>query len=222
MDIKFDIPNVKDFEDLQRLIEQKKIKLILFTETHGFIEESQIQEKILEKLDFESFLYELLENKKIVFKEDFEKYLNEKDEKEFSIISKYGELKPTISLAKKFNLPLVGCDLKNTGRKNTDFRTKKDWSEKDLEKEEILFQKREKKQKEIIDLYLKKGSVFASIGAYHLRPESHLMKSLKGKHFIIFYPKLKGNKKFGETMNFKKEDVFFQVKLGEEYIKNEA
>jgi len=221
MEIKFNLQNVHNLDNLKEFIDGDKINLVLFSETHGFLKEISIQEKILEKIDFGYFLYELLEDKKIVLPEEFKNYLNADDKDSFSIISKYGEIKPTIFLAKKLGMPIIGCDLKNTGRDNTNFRTKKDWSKEDLEKEKILFKKRELKQKKIIDKYLEKGKVFASIGVYHLRPKSFLMKSIRNYHFIIIYPKLKGGKIFGRSMNFEKEEVFFEVKLGKDYLKNE-
>ncbi len=219
MELKFNLQNVSNLSNLKNFINQNKIKLILFSETHGFLNEIPIQEKILEKINFKYFLYELFEDKKITSPKEFEKHLKNNDEDSFSIISNYGELKPTISLAKKFSMQLIGCDLKNTGRNNTNFRAKKNWSKEDLKKEEILFKKRELKQKETIDKYLKKGKVFASIGTYHLRKKSYLMNSIRDYNFIIIYPKLKGGKIFGESMDFEKKKFFLKLDLGKTILK---
>jgi hypothetical protein len=208
-------------QELNRYIKENKIKLVLFAETHGFLDEMEIQKEVLDNVKFDIILYELLEDKKLISKEDFEKFLLNLDKKDFSIISKYGDLKPTIILARDHNLPIVGCDLKNTGRINVDFRTK-EFTEKDIKEEEELMKKREKKQYQtILKFLLEDKKIFASIGFYHLLPNSYLMKKLSKNKFIIIYPEFKSGEKFGERIEFDKEEVYHKIRNNKEYIEDD-
>ena len=80
--------------------------------------------------------------------------------------------------------------------------------------EEELLLKREKNQGEIINNTLKKssGTIFVSVGAYHLRKDSKLLELLD-KEFVICFPTLNGIQEFGQTEEMKKKDVIFVLKL---------
>lgn len=219
--IKIEIKGVKNLQELERYIKNEKIKLVLFAETHGILDETSIQKEILKNLKFDLFIYELLEDKKLISNNDFEDFLLKDSEKDFSIISKYGELKPTIRLAKENNLAIIGCDLKNTGRTNTNFRVK-EFSEEDLKEEEKLMEKREAVHYKTIFKYLNKNKrIFASIGLYHLLPKSYLMNQLYTAKFVIIYPEFKSGEKFGERTEFNKQEVHYKLNTGEEYLKYE-
>ena len=163
--IEVKIKGCKNFEELADFIRSKNIRLILFAETHGFLNEIPIQKKIIQSANPDFFLYEMLEESKILNIEDAQRFLSKPDNKDFSVISTYKELKPTIRLAKSFNLPIIGCDIKNMCQKD------KSWLKKKFSREEVkaLIKKRELRQSKIINQYTSKGMVFASLGAYHLR-----------------------------------------------------
>ena len=50
-----------NIKKLRKQIRKNNIKLILFAEVHGLIDETYIQEKILREIKSDVFLYELLE-----------------------------------------------------------------------------------------------------------------------------------------------------------------
>ncbi len=176
-------------ENISNYIKKNRIRIVFFAETHGLIPETEIQEKIISKVNPHYFLYELLEEEKIDSKQGYEGFLSKKDDEDFSIISKFKDLKPTILLAKKFGIPIVGCDIKDMLRKDTNFREKRNISEAEMKNEETIMIKREKKQIEIINYYLnsKKDSLlFVSLGIYHLRKESFVLKNVKSNYLLIY------------------------------------
>jgi|SRR3989344_1712695 len=182
VDIK--IGECKTLYDVKRFIELNKIKVILFAETHGILNELMIQNKIIYELKPKCYIYELLEEEQIISKTDFIKFLEKSDSERFSIISSFGELKPTVRLAKKYNLPLIGCDVRNMYRKNKDFLKEVNSSE-----EEQIMLKREEKQIEVIKKSLIQYSapIFVSVGAFHLRKDAPIFKE-NGLNYIIIYP----------------------------------
>ena len=210
IEIRTNIKSVKNLTQLGGFLRLSGISLVLFAETHGLLSETEVQKEIIKNVHFDSFLYELLEDKKLTNRIDKEKLLNEPDNKDFSIISKFRDLKPTVLLSKEFDIPLIGCDFKNTGRENTDFRENKELTKEEQEQEDNFLIKREKKQLKVIKDYTKSGSVFASIGAYHLRPGSYLISHIKD-NFIVIFPVFKDGELFGRRENFNEEDLFYNI-----------
>lgn len=176
------LENVKDY------IAKHNIRSIFFAETHGLIPEIEAQEKIISKTNPKLFLYELLEEEKIISEEDYQKFLSKPDEDDFSIISKFKDLKPTVILAKKFRLPIVGCDIKNMLREDTKFRDTETITEEDVKNEENIMAKREERQLETINRCLNQDKeilLFVSLGAYHLRKESLIRKKVKSNYLLV-------------------------------------
>tara|TARA_Y100000310_G_scaffold119843_1_gene118574 strand:- start:2246 stop:2875 length:630 start_codon:yes stop_codon:yes gene_type:complete len=175
-----------NIKKLRKQIRKNNIKLILFAEVHGLIDETYIQEKILREIKSDVFLYELLEEDNLIFKEDYKRFLNNSGDSNFSLISKYSDLKKTAILSNKLNMKLIGCDIKDMGRTfKIDFQNENI----DPTKEEDIIIKREERQNEVILRELKKRGekkIFASIGAHHLRKGSLTLKGLKD--YIIIYP----------------------------------
>src|SRR3989344_2367522 len=91
----FKIDGVKSFDDLKKLT-QKGVRLFLFGEAHGFLNELEIQKKIINSIKPKYYLYELLEEEKIFNSEDFDRFLSQPDDTDFSVISSYKELKPAV------------------------------------------------------------------------------------------------------------------------------
>ncbi len=194
------------FNNLKEYINKNNIRIIFFAETHGLIDELEIQENIIIHSKPNIYLYELLEEEKLISKEDFRNFLLRKDNEDFSIISKVSDLKPTVIIAKKFNIPLIGCDIKNMLRKNTKFREMREMSKPDLQKEEEIIKEREKKQIEIINKHLnsKLNLIFVSLGAYHLRQDSPILKAVNSNYLLI-YPLFDGKKidEIDNPLNYK-------------------
>lgn len=184
-----------NLENIKEYINKNNIKVIFFAETHGMVDELRIQEKIIEYSKPDFYLYELLEEDKLISEEDFKNFLSREDNEDFSIISQISDLKPTVKIAKKFNIPLIGCDIKNMLRKDTKFRELNKISNSKLKKEEGIIKKREEKQIEIINKYLnfKTNLLFVSLGAHHLRENSPVLKSVRSNYLIV-YPLFNGRK----------------------------
>src|SRR3989344_5733683 len=177
------INGYKTLKDVKKFMELNKVKIIFFAETHGILDESMVQDKIVSQLKPTCYLYELLEEEKLISGIDFIKFLEKNDSERFSIISSFGELKPTINLAKKYNLPLIGCDIKNMYRKNKDFLKEIDKTE-----EERIMLNRERKQVEVIKKSLIQDGIpiFVSVGAFHLRKDSLLFKETELNHIVVY------------------------------------
>lgn len=207
--IRVNIKNCKDIKELSDFIERNNIKLILFAETHGYLKEISIQSKIIHNSKPRYFLYEMLEESRILNNEDAKKFLDKKNNGDFSFISSYTDLIPTIRLARKFNLPLIGCDIKNMCCKSKNWINerypKAYWSK--------ITKKREMQQAKIINHYTPKGLVFVSLGAYHLRKNSITLRKLNEKKFLIVYPLFDGKKNFLIPHDQRRFNVSFSVKL---------
>ena len=215
MNVLFKVEGVKNLADLKSLPD-KGVKLFLFGETHGFLDDIGIQKEILEIINPEYYLYEMLEDKNLLNKRDFSEFLSNSDEKDFSVISTYGELKPTISMLNEMAIKVVGCDIQNMGRENKDFLKIKELTPEQEKKEEDLLRKRERVQAERINDYSKKNKkVFASLGAYHLRKGSLLLDKLNEKKFVLFYPVYKGKPAFAPEEDMKQEDISYIAELKE-------
>jgi len=176
------INECKTLEDIKNFMKLNEVKIIFFAETHGILDELIIQDKIISKLKPVCYLYELLEEEKIISKRDFVKFLEKDDSERFSVISSFGELKPTVKLAKKHHIPLIGCDTTNMLRKNKDFL-----NEINSDEEKKIMFDRERKQIDVIKKSLSKyiPPIFVSIGAFHLRKDSLIFKEIKSNYIII-------------------------------------
>ena len=197
--IEVKIRGCKDINSLGDFIRANNIKLILFGEYHGFPGQISILRKIVKNVGADFFLYEMLEEEKILNNKDTKIFLNKSNNTNFSFISTYGQLKPIIRLARDLSLPIIGCDLKNMGCKD------KDWRKNKFSREEgkRLTHKRELKQVSIINKYVRKGIVFTLLGCYHLRKNSLVLPKLKSKKVIIIRPSFKWNEKFNHPGKIK-------------------
>jgi len=195
------------------MVEKEKIenkKLIIFGETHGFLDDLKIQEEIIGLFQPTILLYEMLEETELLTPENQNEFLNLPDEKDFSIISTVGELKKTISLAKKYNLPIVGIDIKNMCREDRAFLTKTKLTKEEQKSEEEILEKRERIQVKRIRDYLKKEEkVFVTTGAFHLRKDSPLLEI---DNSAIIYPAYEGKQLFEPPEGFDIKKVTFEVK----------
>jgi hypothetical protein len=207
--IKMNVKGCKDITELKDFIRRNNINLILFAETHGYLKEILVQREVIKHVKPDFYLYEMLEESKISNDKDAKKLLDKSDREEFSFISTYGDLKPTIKLARSFNLPIVGCDIKNMCVKT------KNWINEKYSKNywNTITKKRETGQAKVINRYVKRGLVFASLGAYHLRKDSIVLKGLKQRKFIIVHPLFEGKEKFLIPRDQKRSNVSFGIKL---------
>lgn len=203
-------------KNLNQLIKKEKIRLILFGETHGFIyDELKHIEDLIKTFKPNIILYELLEKKKLKTISSKNNFLKNPDNKKFSIISKQGDLKNIIRLAKKYNLPIEGCDLKNMGRKKPIPFNKK-LTKKEITEEEKIINRREKYHIKFIKKAMSKHNLcFVILGAYHLRKNSPLIKSLN--NLIIVYPTYKGKMEFTPDEIKSQEEVIYIAKMLDDY-----
>lgn len=194
---------IKKFQKhLKEELDKNKIRLIIFGETHGFLDDFSVQEEIIKIFNPNIFLYERLEEETLSSDKEKQNFLNQEEDKDFSVISTFGDLKKTILLATKYNLPIKGNDLKNMGRENKDFLKKIELTkeEENLE-EEILF-KREKRQVQgILDSLKNKEKTFVSVGAYHLRKDAPLLKVKNAIPYLLIYFAYDGKQLFEPPEN---------------------
>ncbi len=217
MQLKIDIPNIKKLSDLKHL----PTRLILFGETHGFLNDLKIQESLIKILKPKYYLYELLEDKSVLNESDFKNFLSKPYSKDFSIISTFGELKPTIKLAKKYDMKAIGIDLRNMGRANKTFLQKEKLTNKEKEFEKRLMNEREEYQAKCIKKYMLKDSraIFVSLGAYHVRRFSRVLYYLKQEKFLLCYPTLKGKMELSPIKNMDEKEVIYKLCLQNNHLK---
>jgi len=174
--------------NLKKELSKQDINLIIFGETHGFLDDFSVQEEIIKIFNPNIFLYERLEEETLFSEKEKQNFLNQETDKDFSVISTFGDLKKTISLAAKYNLLIKGNDIKNMSRENKDFLKKIELTKEEEKLEEEILSEREKKQVQGILDSLKKGNkIFASTGAYHLREDSPLIYIQDAIPYLLIY-----------------------------------
>ncbi|MEN7982122.1 MAG: hypothetical protein ABFQ65_01600 [Nanoarchaeota archaeon] len=200
-------------KELSEILKNKKINLIIFGETHSFLDDNLIQEEIIKLFHPNVFLYEMLEDTELTNPAEQISFLEQSENKDFSVISKFGELKNTINLAHKYNLPIIGSDIKNMCRKNKDFLKKAKITDEDIKIEEEILLNRENAQKaKIADLVQNGKKVLATTGAFHLRKDSPLL-NLNLDTYLIIYPAYESEQLFEPPENFSIDKVTFEIKI---------
>ena len=207
--IKVKIRGCKNIDSIREFIRVNNIKLVLFGEYHGFLNQILVQRKIIQSVRPDFFLYEMLEEDKVLNEKDAKKFLSKSDSKDFSFISTYGQLKPIIRLAKILDLPIIGCDIKNMGCKNKDWRKKK-FSHEEAKK---ITNKRELKQVEVINQYTSKGLVFVLLGDYHLRKNGLVLSKLRERKAIIVKPLFKWEERLSHPKRFMDSEISYIIKM---------
>lgn len=207
-EVKINLKGCNNINKLRKFINVHNIKLVLFGEYHGFLNQVGVQKKIIKNVKPDFLIYELLEDDKILNNKDAKRFLDQPDNKNFSVVSTYGQLKPIVRLARSFNLSVIGCDIKNMG-------VTWNWRKKKFSKEEAkkITNKRELQQVKVINEYTSKGLVFGLLGDYHLRKNSLVLSKLKGKKAIIVKPVFKWDKRFNHPKNFKSSEISYIVKI---------
>ncbi len=187
-----------------------KLRIIFFGETHGFVKnEAKYIEKAIKKLKPQAILYELLEDKKLDNIEKINSFLKKSDKKKFSLISLNSELKKIIKLGKKYKLPIIGCDLKNMGRKKP-IPINQRLTEKQINNEEKILKRREKHQIKIIRKALSKYELlFIIVGAYHLRENSPLRRITKDS--LIILPKYNEKEIFSPEGIDSRKKIYYSI-----------
>src|SRR3989338_300361 len=210
------IKELHNLRELTNFIRNQKIKLVLFGEYHGFVNQIDVQKAIIKKVKPYFFLYEMLEEKKILNDREANKFLSTPDKDDFSVVSNYSQLKPIIRLCRRFGLPIIGCDIKNMCIKD------KNWSKMSHkeriatfsnEEGERMENKRELRQAKVINEYTSKGLVFAVLGTYHARRNSLVLSKLREKQAIVIRPAFKWKERFNHKEKFKDSEISYIVKL---------
>lgn len=202
----------KTLEDVRGFMQLHRVKIIFFAETHGILDELEIQDILLGVLKPTCYLYELLEEEKAITDSDFVAFSKKNGSERFSVISSFGELKPTIALAHKHRLPIIGCDIRNMCRKDKDFL-----KEINVEKEERIMLERERRQSKVIQESLNQygDPIFVSVGAFHLRKDSFIFKEIKSPSIIVS-PLIDGKElsDLGEDFNIERaQNVVYTLKF---------
>ncbi len=206
--IQVGIKGVKSINDLRKFIKDHRIITVLFGEYHGFINQIEVQKRVIRAVKPDFFLYEMLERRNILNDKKAKEFLSKPDDKDFSVVSKYGQLKPIVKVARSFGLPIIGCDLKNMG-------VNKDWRNKKYSNEETnkITKKRELQQAKIINQYSSKGLVFALLGNHHIRKNSALWSKLNEKEVIVIMPGFKWEKRLENKNKFKDSEISYIMKV---------
>ena len=74
--INIKIRGCKSIRDWGEFIRVHNIKLVLFGEHHGFLNQIQVQRKIIQNVRPDFFLYEMLEEEKILNDKNAKKFLS--------------------------------------------------------------------------------------------------------------------------------------------------
>jgi hypothetical protein len=186
--------------------------IVLFGETHGFAKDSYFQKRIIKSIKAKLFLSEMLENISLDRKKKIKDFLAKNDDENFSLISKYGELKKTVSVASDLGMKIYGIDLKNMGRKNNSFLNVHKQTEKEKLFEKKLLRRREIYHSKEIKKHASKskGVIFVSLGAYHLRKGAPIHQILRDYDVIIYMPNYRGKIILGPQKNMVSKEIKFE------------
>jgi hypothetical protein len=218
--LRIQIPGVASIRKLKTFLNKNKISLFVFGETHGFLNDLELQERIIKSILPGIYIYEMLEDNSITSEIEFRDFISKEDSSQFSIISSFGELKPAIKMAWRNNLKIFGCDLRNMGRADNSFLKTKELTEQEEKRELELLKKREEYQsKKISELIVNKQLSFVSLGAYHLRKDSEIWNLLKKFNPVICYPTLNGKQEFGPTDDLRESKIIYFLDTYDHYSK---
>ncbi|HVY01142.1 MAG TPA: hypothetical protein VHA12_00040 [Candidatus Nanoarchaeia archaeon] len=208
MEQQIDLSNIS-IEDIS-----KKGTIILFGNTHGFIDDLSIQEMLIDLFKPKSYLFELLEDKNLFNLKEITDFLKRNKDEYFSITTKNSQIQEVVSRLMNHNLQFIGCDLKNLGRKNKEELIRTSLTKEEEEYEEQLLKKRETVQaKKVISVINStKKPVFLSVGAYHLREFSYLLQELKGHSLFVAQPFYEDEALFEPKENIIKENIKYKIK----------
>lgn len=199
---RFSIPAVSSLSELASYAKKANIKVIIFGETHGFIDDLAFIDIILTTLKPSNILYELLEN--ISIGKNYTSIIDKKPSEHFSLISSYGDLQAIVSLAKKHALPISGCDLPSLGR--TEPIPLELTPEIELFEKELLASREAHHKKVVLSTH--PWPVFVIVGSYHLRDNAPL-RSIPNA--LFFLPFARGEIQFGQTGNLEKNEIIIEV-----------
>lgn len=211
---------IEGINSLEQLKDSKWDKIIIFGETHGFFRDLEVQEALIRVLQPEIYLYEMMEEISLNTPQEFKAFLSRGDSDDFSIISTYGEIKPAIRMAESHNMKVIGCDIKNMGREDRSFISKRNLGEDEKVAETKLLRRREKSQLDAIRKHADGNSkVFVSLGAFHVLKNSLVMNGLKGKDFLVCYPVYEGHQEFLPEPNMQEKKLAYVLTTSGAYFK---
>jgi len=166
----------------------ESIKFIFIGNTHGFINDFLKEKEIIEKVNPIIILSENLQNISLISEEDYLRILRLK---KISDMVKFDEIKPLIELCYKKKIKLIGMDFFNFGfndRLQKIIKGEVKPLKEDIKKIEEITKQREKKHLDILKEFENKSEnpILVLIGAWHLRENSLIMKSLR--NYKVIFP----------------------------------
>ncbi len=185
-----------------------QFSIIFIGDTHGFVNDFEKQEEIIEKINPDFVLSENLQDISLDSKEKYGEILKTK---KISEMVSFTEVKDLIKLCYKKNIKLIGIDLRNFGfSKELQEKVKNNQNISDNEEKEIseLLKKRERHQIDIIKRFINKTKkpVVVILGSWHLREDSPIMTFFN--NYKVIFPCDKNKRLLFEPPQ-KKEDVFY-------------
>jgi kynurenine formamidase len=169
----------------------ENFSFIFLSLTHGFINDFEKQEKLINEVKPEIILSEQIENKKFYSKKDYDSFL---EMKQFSLMTSFNEVKNLVQLCNKEKVKLIGIDFENYGfsddlcHKINNGESLNESEEKEINE---LVKRREKYHLEKLREYQEKSSrpILVFLGAWHLRKEGLIRENIKNSKFIVLKTK---------------------------------
>lgn len=167
---------------------ESSFSFFIIGETHGFIDDFNKEEAIILQIKPEFVLSEQLQDLVLDSPVNYNKLF---EQKIISNMVPFKEVEKLLILCRNNNIKLIGIDFKNFGlnkRLQGIVKGKLKSTQKDLENIKFILKKREIHHINTIKKYLclSRKPIIVLIGAWHLRRNSVLMKSLN--NFKAIYP----------------------------------
>ena len=172
---------------------KENFSFIFLGMTHGFIDDFNKQEKLIEEIKPEFVLSEDMQNISLISIEDCSSFLQNK---KHSLMTSFEDVKKLVSVCNEKEIKLIGIDFENFGfsEKIANKINSKEKITKEEEKEiEELVNKREAYQIKKIKEYENKSPkpILVFLGAWHLRSDGLIVSKIKNSK-IIFPANKKG------------------------------
>jgi uncharacterized iron-regulated protein len=169
-------------------------RFIFIGDTHGFVNDFIKQKEIIEKVNPKIILSENMQNISLITEKDYIKIIQRK---EISAMVNFDEMEPLIKLCYKKKIKLIGIDFPNFGFNEKLQKIVKGELKpinKDIKELNKIIKMRQKKHLKILKKFEKESEkpILVLIGAWHLRENSLIMKSLK--NYKVIFPCDKNDK----------------------------
>lgn len=169
-------------------MDSETVKFVFVGDTHGFIDDFSKQKEIIEKMKPKIILSESMQDISLISESDYARIIQEK---RLSEMVNFEEVENLVNLCHKMKIKLIGIDFHNFGFNEKLQKIVKGEIkpiEEDIKEMKKIIKMRQKKHLDTLKIFESKpeSPILVLIGAWHLKENSLIMKSLK--NYKVIFP----------------------------------